>query len=185
MATVTFSSGVHAGTRDASTDMGQAWFNGFTTAQFPTFSLTSVSVDVKSRTGPQAVSGHANLWDAPIEFTVERSARDVVTDFLAFVAVKGLLNGRPFTTLSGWRDAVAQAGYLANVSWTERRNDGGAAESFSVWGVVLVTNATVRGARETLQILVWPCCALFMTGTNTVFVTPDCYDDLPSGLLIS
>lgn len=160
--------------------MNTAWFSASTTTQFTTFTLSSVSVDRGARTGPQGITGHADLSDYPIEFSVDRRARDVLTDSLAAVVAKDMLNGRPFRTLSGWRDAVARSGYLANVAWSERRNDGGAAEEFSVWGVLQVPDASVRGLRESLRILVWPCDALFLTGTDTVSVTPPAYALLPA-----
>ena len=177
MATLTISSGVHVGTRDDSMDW-TAWFAASTTTQFATFTLASTSATVSRRTGPQAITGHAGLVGGPVIFQVDRRARDVLTDALAAVAVEDLLNGRPRTTLSGFRDAVARSGYLANVAWTERRNDGGTAESFSVWGVIQVTDASVRGLTESLQLTVWPCCMLFHAGTNNVFMCPDAYDDL-------
>jgi hypothetical protein len=95
--------------------------------------------------------------------------------------VKGMLNGRPFTTLSGWRDAGVRAGVLAKFAWTERRNTGAGDGSFEVWGVAQVTDATVAGTRESLRILVWPCHALFFIGTTNWWVTPDGYALLEEG----
>jgi len=174
MATLTISSGVHVGVRDDATEW-TTWFASGTTEQFGSFTLSSASTTVGLRTGPQAVSGHASLRGAPVIFQVDRRARDVVTDALSAVAVEDLLNGRPRTTLSGFRDAVARSGFLANVAWSERRNDGGAAESFSVWGVVQVTDASVRGLTESLQLTVWPCDLLWWSGTTSCFLTPDAY----------
>jgi hypothetical protein len=112
---------------------------------------------------------------APVAFQVDRRARDVLTDALAAVAVEDLLNGRPRTNLSGFRDAVARSGFLCKVAWSERKNAGGTPESFSVWGVVQVTDASVRGVTESLQVTVWPCDLLWWSGTNTCFLTPDAY----------
>jgi len=174
MATLTISSGVHVGTRDDSTAW-TTWFAATTTTQFSTFTLSSTNA---VKTGPQTISGHADLKGNPITFNIERRARDVVTDSLAAVQVEDLLNARPRTTLSGFRDAVARSGYLANFAWTERRNDGGTAESFSVWGVVQVTDASVRGLSESLQLTVWPCDLLWWAGTTSCFLTPAAYADL-------
>ena len=170
MATLTFTSGVHVGTRDDSLPW-EDWFASSTTAQFSTFTLSSAST---VRTGPQGVSGHASLRGAPVIFQVDRRARDVLTASLAAVQVEDLLNGRPRTTLSGFRDAVARSGYLCNVAWSERKNSGGT-ESFSVWGVVQVTDASVRGLTESLQLTVWPCDLLWWTGTDSCFLTPTAY----------
>jgi hypothetical protein len=177
MATLTISSGVHVGTRDDSTDW-TTWFEASPTTQFETFTLASTSATVSRRTGPQAITGHADLVGGPVIFQVDRRARDVITDSLAAVAVEDLLNGRPRTTLSGFRDAVARSGYLANVAWSERRNDGGTAESFSVWGVIQVTDASVRGLTESLQLTVWPCDLLWWTGTTSCYLSPAAYADL-------
>jgi hypothetical protein len=177
MATLTISSGVHVGTRDDTTDW-DTWFAEATTTQFSTFTLSSANT---VRTGPQGITGHASLVGGPIIFQIDRRARDVLTDSLASVAVEDLLNGRPRTTLSGFRDAVARSGYLAKFAWTERRNDGGTAESFEVWGVGVVTDASVRGLTESLQLTVWPCDLLWWTGTANCFLTPDAYADLVAG----
>jgi hypothetical protein len=172
MSVVTFSSGVHAGTRGAGS-MSAGWFGSAPSTQFATFSLTSASAP---RTGPQSLSGHANLKDAPIEFQVERNARDTLTDKLSLIAVQEMLNGRPRATLSGWRDAGVRSGALAKVVWSERVNASGTASSpFEVWGVVQVVDASVRGTRETLRFLVWPCDALFFIGTTNWWVTPSAY----------
>ena len=174
MAIVTFSSGVHVGVRDDATEW-DTWFAAATTSQFATFSLTSAGAIARSRTGPQAITGHAGLVGGPVVFQVDRRARDVITDSLAAVAVEDLLNGRPRTTLSGFRDAVARSGFLAKVAWTERRNSGGTAESFEVWGVVQVTDASVRGLSESLQVTVWPCDLLWWAGTTSCFLSPTAY----------
>jgi hypothetical protein len=175
MSVVTFSSGVHAGARAAGS-MTSAWFSATPTTQFATFSLTSASAP---RTGPQGVSGHANLKDAPVEFQVERNARDTLTNNLSLIAVQDMLNGRPRTTLSGWRDAGARSGFLAKVAWSERVNATGALSTpFEVWGVVQVVDASVRGTRENLRVLVWPCDALFFIGTTNWWVTPSAYATL-------
>lgn len=171
MATLTISSGVYVGTR-GSGNLTSSWFAGSTTSQFTTFSLTSSNSDVSLREGPQGIVGHADLYDDPVVFEFSRRTRDTITDSLAGVAVKGLLNGGPRTTLSGFRDAVAQAGYLAKFAWSERRNDGGAAEAFEVWGVCGVQAPTVRGLNESMQLLVFPCDVLWWAGTNSVFIRP-------------
>jgi hypothetical protein len=177
MATLTISSGVHVGVRDDTTDWTD-WFAASPTTQFTQFALSSAN---PVRTGPQGIAGHADLRGAPIVFQVDRRARDVLTDSLAAVAVEDLLNGRPRTTLSGFRDAVARSGFLANFAWTERRNDGTGAESFNVWGVGVVTDASVRGFTESLQLTVWPCDLLWWTGTTSCFLTPTAYTELVTG----
>jgi hypothetical protein len=174
MATLTISSGVHVGTRDDASDFID-WFAATTTTRFSTFTLSSAGA---TKTGPQAITGHADLSGAPIEFQIERRARDVLTDSLAAVVIEDLVGGRPRTTLSGFKDAMARSGELVKVAWSERRNDGGAAESFEVWGVLVVANATVRGLNESLSLVLWPCDALGWVGTTNWFLTPDKYTEL-------
>jgi hypothetical protein len=177
MAEVTFSSGVHVGIRNDNASYTE-WFAEDPVNQFEEFKLSSAEA---VRTGPQGITGHAGLVGGPVVFQVDRRARDVLTDSLAAVAVEDLLNGRPRATLSGFRDAVARSGYLAKVAWTERRNDLSYPESFEVWGVVQVTDASVRGTRESLQVTVWPCDLLWWTGTNFCFLSSDEYDRLIGG----
>jgi len=171
MATLTISSGVYVGTRQAG-PLTSSWFAGSPTTQFTTFSLTSTGVGVKLRQGPQGIVGHANLYDEPVVFEFNRLTRDKLSSDLASVAVKNMLNGAPRTTLSGFRDVVAGAGRLAKFSWTERKNAGGAGTSFDVWGVCKVVQPSVRGLSETLQLLVYPCDLLWWTGTDSVFIRP-------------
>ena len=174
MATVTISSGVHVGTRYDNAAFID-WFAASPTTQFSSFSFTSAGSVPSARTGPQQISGHASLTDLPIEFSVERRARDVLTDSLAAVAVKDLLNGRPRTTLSGFKDAMARSGYLVKVGWSERDNVSGSTNAYEVWGVLQVPDATVRGARESLRLVLWPCDALGWIGTTSWFLTPTEY----------
>ena len=166
--TVTFSSLVHVGARDDSLPPSE-WFASDPVAQFEQFSLSTDSV---ARTGAQTIVGHADLSDRPVQFTVQRRARDTLSSHLAVIAAKDLLNGAPRTTFSGFRDAVARSGYLATVAWSERWNATASRASYSVTGVVLVTNAAVTGLQEQLQVLVWPCDALGWIGTTAWFCTP-------------
>jgi hypothetical protein len=148
------------------------WFDSTPTTRFSSFTLSSANT---VKTGPQAITGHASLKGNPIEFQVDRRARDVVTDSLAAVVVEDLENGRPRTTLSGFRDAAARSGELVNVAWSERRNDGGTAESFSVCGVLVIADASVRGLTESLRLVLWPCDALAWMGTTNWFLCPGAY----------
>ena len=177
MSTVTISSGVHLGTRDDSEDFID-WFDASPTSQFSTFSF-SATATVKS--SAQRISGHAGLRGAPIEFGVERRARDVVSAHLVNVAAEGLLNGRPRTTLSGFRDAVMRSGFLCKVAWSERNNAGGANQAFEVWGVIVVNDATVQGLNERLSFTVWPCCAVAYTGLGSWVLNPECFAELGGG----
>ena len=176
MSIVTISSGVHVGQRPEG-DPGDFidWFDAAPTTQFSTFSLTSAAA---VKTGPQRISGHALLKGEPIEFGVDRRARDVLTTSLANVAAEALLGGRPRTTLSGFRDAAIRSGFLANVAWSERNNAGGSATPFNVWGVITVPDATVQGTSERLSFTVWPCDAVFWIGTRNWFLTPTAYASL-------
>ena len=173
MATLEISSGVHVGARGTSS-INQAWFSGSPTTQFTTFSLTSTSSDVRLRQGPQSITGHADLVDEPIAFEFSRRTRDTLTTSLAAVAAKDLLNGGPRTTLTGARDAVARSGFLAKFAWSERVNAGGT-NDFSVWGIARVAQPSVRGLSETMTLLVYPVCLLWLAGTESVFAAPDCY----------
>ena len=175
MGVITISSNVHVGTRVRGVQMHQGWFAASPASLFTSFSFTG-------STAAQGVSGHADLTDSPVEFSIQRRVRDVLTASLADVAAQGLLNGRPFKTLSGWRDAGAQAGQLVRVQWSERDNATQTAISaFDVYGVLTVTEASVRGINENLSFVLWPCDALFYVGTNSWFVTPAGYALLPAG----
>lgn len=178
MATLTISSGVHVGSRGAGS-INQGWFAGTTSTQFTQFSLTSSNSDVRLRTGPQAIIGHASLTDQPIQFEFARRTRDVLTDSLAAVAAKDVLNGGPRTTLSGYRDAVARSGYLASFAWSERDNASGT-NAFTVWGICTVNAPTVRGTTESMVLLVYPCDVLWWTGTETLFTSPTAYAAFPA-----
>lgn len=176
---VTFSSGVHVGQRDDGLPW-EDWFNAVPTTQFSSFTLVGTPRGPGGKVGGTRLSGHAGLRDRPVVFEFQRLTRDVLTDSLAALHAEGLKNGRPSTTLSGFRDAVARSGFLCNVSWTERRNSGGA-QAFSVWGVVLVEEATVTGVTELLQVTLWPCDLLNWGGTGTFFLSPPAFDALIAG----
>jgi len=169
------SSGVHLGVQD-NDPISQAWFDAAPTVQFSPVTLSSVAAP---RTGGQQISGHAALFDAPVEFTFERRTRDVLTTSLASIAVKALLNGGTRRTLSGFQDAVALDGRLCKFVWSERNNaTPGSANEFEVWGVFRITSAVVAGTRERMVIQVFPCSILYYTGTDSVAITPSEYDAL-------
>jgi hypothetical protein len=180
MASLVITSGVHVGVRGAGA-IQQDWFGSTPTTQFSTVTLTSANASVSMKQGPQAIVGHAGLSDEPIAFEFERRTRDTLTGGLAALAVKDLLNGGSRTTLSGAQDAVARSGFLANFAWSERNNAGGAPTDFNVWGVCRIVQPTVRGARETMTLLVYPCAVFSWTGTENVFVDPTTYAALPGG----
>lgn len=176
MGTITISSNVHVGTRVRGERMNQGWFAATPSELFTSFSFTG-------STAAQGISGHGSLADAPVEFSIQRRARDVLTDSLASVAAQGMLNGRPFKGLSGWRDALVQSGQLVRVQWSERDNATQAATSaFDVYGVITVTEASVRGLNESLSFVLWPCSALAFVGTNSWLVTPAGYALLPEAV---
>ena len=176
MSTVTISSGVHVGQRPEG-DPGDFidWFAATTTAQFSTFTF---SASTAPKTSAQRISGHASLTGAPIEFGVDRRARNIITDHLASIAAQELLGGRPRATLSGFRDAAIRSGFLVNAAWSERDNSGGSARAFNVWGVIVVNDATVSGLNERLSVTLWPCDAAFWIGTRNWFLTPTAYASL-------
>ena len=174
---ITISSGVHVGTRDDNAAFVD-WFAASPTTRFTTVTLQGVARWAGGRTGGSIITGHAGLGGQPVTFEFERLTRDVLTDSLAAVVTEDLINGRPRTTLSGFKDAMARGGELVKVAWTERRNDGSTPESFEVWGVLVVADATVRGTRESLRVVLWPCDALGWVGTTNWFLTPDKYAEL-------
>jgi len=173
MGTIAISSNVHVGTRVRGERMNQGWFAASPSALFTSFSFTGA-------TAAQGISGHGDLPNSPVEFSIERRARDVLTDSLAVVAAQGLLNGRPFKGLSAWRDAGVQAGQLVRVQWSERNNaTPGSPKAFDKYGVITVNEASVQGQRESLRFVLWPCSALFYVGTLSWLVTPAGYALLP------
>ncbi len=180
MATLTISSGIYIGAWQPNEGINQGWFDPSPLTQFTQFSLTSANSGIKQ--GPQAIVGHADLFDEPVAFEFERRTRDTLTSALAAVAVKNLMNGRTRTTLSGFRDAAVVAGYLARFQWHERRNaQGDAGQAFDIWGICQVVQPSVRGAQERMTLLVRPCDALWWVGTGTVMVTPAAYAALDPG----
>ena len=173
--TLTISSGVHVGTRnDAASFI--TWFAASPTTQFSQFTVTAVPKRVGGQTGGQIIVGHAGLKGQPIAFEFNRLTRDVLTDSLAAVQVEDLLGVR--TGLSGWKDAVARSGFLANVAWNERDNSTGGLTAFSVWGVLQVVDASVRGSAESMRVVLFPCDALSWIGTGSWFLTPTKYASL-------
>jgi hypothetical protein len=172
VSTLTISSGVHVGTRNDATAF-ITWFAASPTTQFSPFTITSAARSGVG-VGGQAVLGHAGITDRPVVFEFQRRTRDVLNDSLAAVVAKDLLNGQPKTTLSGWRDAIARSGFLVNVAWSERRNAGGST-AFSVWGVLVVEDASVRGFTESMRLVLHPCDALCWLGTGKWFMSPLAY----------
>ena len=181
--TLTISSGVHVGQRPEG-DPGDFidWFDAAPTTQFSQFSITAVPRRPGGATGGQGIRGHAGLRGEPIAFEFERLTRDVLRTNLAEINAEALLGGAPRATLSGFRDAAIRSGYLAEFTWRERNNATGAlTDEFSVWGVCVVQDSTVRGLEEFMRVLVFPCDAAFWIGTRNWFLTPDAYASLGSG----
>ena len=175
---LTITSGVHLGVQDGD-PISQGWFDAAPTTQFSPITLSSASAP---KTGGQTIVGHAGLFHEPISFEFERRTRDVLTSGLAAAAAKGLLNGRSRRTLSGFQDAVVQAGFLCRFQWSERNNATPASpNAFDIWGVFEVITPTVRGLTERMAIRVHPCDLVYLVGTDNVSVTPDAYDLLDGG----
>ena len=172
MSTVTFSSGVHAGTRASDSDMNQAWFDASTTSQFTNVTLELADVQFLTQ-----IEGRIGDRE-PVLLTFEGGGMADAYAELKAIDARDLLNGQPFSTLSGWRDAVARDGKLVQASIRLYGDDAARTE----WGVLTqVRNRVVRAQLAwTVTAIFHPCDALFLTGTSTVHVTPDAYSDLPA-----
>lgn len=180
MGTVTITSGVHVGQRGVGS-INQAWFASTPTTQFSAITLSSVGGAAQVTQGPQRILGHPGIEDEPVAFEFTRRTRDVLTDQLAAVVVKDLLNGGSRATSSGFRDAVARAGFLARFDWCEPRGSSPSSpRQLSLWGVARVSQASVRGLEQNLTLLVYPCSLLWWSRTESVFVTPTAYAALPA-----
>lgn len=168
---VTISSGVHVGTRVRGERMNQGWFGAS-----PSTLFTSIELDLADVQGLESIVNTPE-YDAPVSLRFAGSGLRDALPLLRGVEARGLLNGQPFTGLSGWRDALAKSGQLVNLSLYLYKDT----TARSGFGVLTDVQANVEfGARNwSVTARFWPCDALNYVGTLSWFVTPAGYALLP------
>lgn len=164
---VTISSGVHVGTRVRGERMNQGWF-----AASPSTLFSPIELDLADVQGLESIVNTPE-YPAPVSLRFAGSGMRDALPLLRSVEARGLLNGQPFTTLSGWRDAGAQTGQLVNLALFLYKD----ATARSGFGVLSDVQATVEFGQRNWSITArfWPCDALFFVGTNSWLVTPAAY----------
>lgn len=166
MSSVTFSSGVHVGTRNDLVAF-HGWFAPGLTTQFAPITLALSDVQVLT-----SVEGRAGDSE-PVLLTFRGGGLPAAYDALKAIDCRDLLNGRPRTTLSGFRDAMARSGYLVQMSLQLE----GDTEARTEWGVLANLRNTVAGGQRgwTVSGVFHPCDALGQIGTTRWYLTPTLY----------
>jgi hypothetical protein len=169
---VTFTSGVHVGTRGAGA-INQGWFGETPTTQFATFSL-SLS-DVQALTSVEGRAGDKE----PVLLRFQGGGLPAAYEKLKAVDARDLLNGTGRTTLSGAMDAVARSGFLLEMALELEGDTAPRTE----WGVLSqVRNSVAGGMRGwSVSAVFVPCAVFSWTGTENVFVDPITYATLDAG----
>lgn len=168
---VTISSGVHVGTRVRGERMNQGWFGAS-----PSTLFSPIELDLAYVQGLESIVNTPE-YDVPVSLRFAGSGMRDALPLLRSVEARGLLNGQPFTGLSGWRDALAQSGQLVKLS-LYLLNDEEPREGF---GILTDVQANVEFSQRNWSITArfWPCSALNYVGTLSWFVTPAGYALLP------
>ena len=166
MSTVTFSSGVHVGTRDDSTAF-ISWFAASPTTQFSTVTLALSDVQVLT-----SVEGRAGDREA-VALRFAGGGLPAAYNALKAIDARSVLGGEPRTTLSDFRDAVARSGYLTLMTLRLYGDDAARTE----WGIVTNVRNTVSGGERGwgVSAVFQPCDALSWVGTTNWFLTPAQY----------
>lgn len=111
--------------------------------------------------------------EQPIAFTTERFARKKAIDDLRSIAAKFIARP-PRRTLSGFIDAVVNDGAeLVKFEWTERDRRDGSTYTQSQFGFFQIGNPTVRGTRESLQLVLYPVNRLRFVNSSTYLSDAD------------
>jgi len=111
--------------------------------------------------------------EQPITFTISRFARKKVIDDLLPHAAKFVARA-PRRTLDGFLDAVVNDGAeLAQFSWSETDRRDGTSYSQSEWGFYRVVSPQVAGARESLQLVLFPVNRLRFVNSSTYLSDAD------------
>jgi len=128
-----------------------------TTSRFTSVTLVSTSGDdPRDKEYPQSIVGAADLVQ-PIVFSVQRPIRTKMRDDLIPIATTFIARA-PRRTRSGFYDAVIDAdAELVNFAWSEldRTTTGGSA-AVDEWGFFQIIRPTIRGTRETLDLVLFP-----------------------------
>lgn len=172
MSTVTFESGVHLGTRNDAADFID-WFDASPTTQFSPITVAVSSVQVLT-----SVEGRLGDGD-PVLVQFGGGGLPSAYDALSAVAARGVLNGAPRKTLSGFRDAVIQSGFLLKMSMRLEWDS----DARSEWGILTNLRNTVQGGQRgwRLSAVFHPCCAVAYTGLGSWVLNPVCFAELGGG----
>lgn len=143
-----------------------------TTTRHSAVTLTSVGVQPREKLYPQSITGLAG-GEQPITFDITRFARKkVIDDLLPHAAT--FIARAPRRTLDGFIDAVVNDGAeLAEFSWTERDRRDGSTYTQSEWGFYRIVSPQVAGARESLQLVLYPVNRLRFVNSSTYLSDAD------------
>jgi len=143
-----------------------------TTTRHTSVTLTNVGVQPREKLYPQQVQGLAGA-EQPITFSLERFARKkVIDDLLPHAAT--FVARAPRRTLDGFIDAVVNDGAeLAQFTWSETDRRDGTSYSQSEWGFYRVQAPQVAGARESLQLVLFPVNRLRFVNSSTYLSDAD------------
>jgi len=143
-----------------------------TTTRHASVTLTSVGVQPREKLYPQEIQGLAD-GEQPITFTISRFARKKVIDDLLPHAASFVARA-PRRTLDGFLDAVVNDGAeLAQFTWSETDRRDGSTYSQSEWGFYRVQGPQVAGARESLQLVLYPVNRLRFVNSSTYLSDAD------------
>jgi len=168
VSSVTFSSGVHVGTRDDS-EAFVDWFADTTTTQFSPVTLALSSVQVLT-----SVEGRAGDGE-PVLLRFEGGGMPTAYDALKAIDSRDVVGGAPRTTLGAFRDAVARSGRLVLMSLRLYGDDAARTE----WGILTGVRNTVAGGERgwSVTAVFQPCDALGLIA-GAWYLTPPAYAEL-------
>lgn len=168
--TVTFTSGVHVGTRGAGS-INQGWFAGSPTTQFSTFSL-----DLADARGLESIINTPE-HPAPVSLRFAGAGLAQALATLRAIEAQDVLNG-PRRTLSGYTDVVARTGFLCQLAVQLYGDE----EARTGWGVLTDVQSAVEFSQRNWSITArfFPVALLGWTGTESMFIHPTAYADLPA-----
>lgn len=168
MSSVTFSSGVHVGTRnDAAAFI--TWFAASPTTEFSPVTLALSGVQVLT-------SAEGRVGDSePVLLRFEGSGLTSAYDALKAIDSRDVVGGAPRTTLGGFKDAVARSGRLMQISLRLYGDSAARTE----WGILSgVRNSVAGGERGWSVSAVWqPCDALGLIA-GAWYLSPTAYAEL-------
>lgn len=161
--TVTFTSGVYLGTRQA-TALDSSWFDAETTEEFTEFTLALA--DLQALNGVQGMPGRRK----PVILRFTGSGLATVEEALHTIEAYPLMNGGPRRTMSGYLDVVAAQGHLCKMSLSLYGDSSDREE----WGVLADVQPSIDGGARGWSVVAtfYPCDLLWYTGSGSVAIRP-------------